>query len=531
MISRNATILIIFNTYRYCHLIQLIIVRTCNTAILFLFVCLFFACSNDEGENEEGSISFDTYSEGYNYEACWAELRGTIRITGTPTEWGFVYSFENEIPTIDDVKMVLGGAVTTTAILEVEDYVFSEVLYWRAYAIIDGQPIYTRSNEFLERFDTFNLVSPLSLSFECDSVPRQLIINSSIICPNNIVSMEVCFTTRVAQSCEELAITNQPVRTITVGDDVIEASVSIISKDQDPDRRLFLQVIPIPNVNRFQVEEQAEMPIAVAESTGFRFGDSFYLCGGYTTSENSFTSDFWRYDIETGVWTQLQDYPGGPERFMSSVIIDDIAYVGYGGTGVGVSEFYSYNISTETWNRLADIPAARNAGISFGFGNKIYLLTFLETREVIEYDVILNRWSRLNSLPFEFNNARNMAVSHNQTGYIVNTFDDFAEIYQYDDSDDTWNIVDRPAISCNDGVAFTDDEALYITTGRGMDGVYRLDLSTFESTFFCTSNQELRSEAVGTIYNGEIFIFGGLEHDLDPQNFTRTLTTVYSLEL
>ena len=122
-------------------------------------------------------------------------------------------------------------------------------------------------------------------------------------------------------------------------------------------------------------------------------------------------------------------------------------------------------------------------------------------------------------------------VSHNQTGYIVNTFDDFAEIYQYDDSNDTWNMVAKPAISRNDGVTFADDEALYITTGRGMNGVYRLDLSTFESTFFCTSSQELRSEAVGTIYNGEIFIFGGLEHDLDPNNFTRALSFEYSFEL
>lgn len=63
--------------------------RTCNTVVLFRLACLIFACSNDESENEEAAISIDAYSEGYNYEACWAELRGTIRITGSPTEWGY----------------------------------------------------------------------------------------------------------------------------------------------------------------------------------------------------------------------------------------------------------------------------------------------------------------------------------------------------------------------------------------------------------------------------------------------------------
>ena len=101
----------------------------------------------------------------------------------------------------------------------------------------------------------------------------------------------------------------------------------------------------------------------------------------------------------------------------------------------------------------------------------------------------------------------------------------------YDSFQDSWSFVSNSPFSCNDGVAFTDNNSLFITSGRGMDGVFELDLRTFESSFHCTSNQDLRSEAVGTIYNGRAYIFGGLGHDLDPTIYTDALSSVYSFEL
>ena len=351
--------------------------------------------------------------------------------------------------------------------------------------------------------------------------------------------MEVCMDNNLSIDCQEILIAGEEEIFVPVNNDAIEVVLSLFTAD-NPDSALLSMPIAVPNFDRQQITEQGTMPITVAEATGFILGDSFYLCGGYTESENEITADFWRYNFPNQEWTQLDDYPGGPQAFMTSSVIGDLAYVGTGGDGSresGSNEFYSYNAMTDVWTRLADLPFGAQAGVSFALNDKIYMTNLIvnrdgnSSRNVFEYDVSRDSWRTLRQFPFQFTNNRNMAVVYDGTAYVINTLDDIIQITRYDQERDDWGLVEEFAISCDDGVAFTQDDALYITTGRGMDGLYRFDLATFESSLSCTTTQEMRSEAVGAVYNGEVFIFGGLEHDLDPSNFTQALNTVYSLEL
>jgi len=205
------------------------------------------------------------------------------------------------------------------------------------------------------------------------------------------------------------------------------------------------------------------------------------LCGGYTESENEIIADFWRYDFANQAWTQLEDYPGGPQAFMTSTVIGDLAYVGTGGdgrAGSGSNEFYSYNAISDVWTRLADLPFGAQAGISFALDDKIYMTNLIvdtdgsNLRTVYEYDISRDSWRTLRQFPFQFTNNRNMAVVYDETAYVINTLDDIIQIIKYDQMRDNWGLVEEYAISCDDGVAFTQDGALYITTGRGMDGLY-----------------------------------------------------------
>ncbi len=508
--------------------------RTYNTIVLLLFFCLFLACSSeDEEEVVEPEFFFNTSSTEYNYDECFAEFKGRALSSSTATEWGFVYSYENEIPTFDDVRVVLGTSVNRANFsITVEDYVFSRTLFWRPYAIINGETLFETPRQFVEDYNIENL-STLEISFDCLASERELLINQSLICPSEPVNIEVCITAQQLSNCQEFPITNDEYTVVPLDEDVLDVDVSLIEIDE-PRSRFFTQ--RVRTSRQIQSIEQQNMPLAVAESTGFRIGDSFYLCGGYTESDSTFVSDFWRYSFRSGEWSQLEDFPGGQRGFLFSAVVGDNAYLGTGGSQTEFySDFYSFNISSNTWRQLEPLPFPGIAGVSFVLNNKIYVTNLLLGERNIsellfEYDIESNRWQRRGFFPIAFTSARNMAVAYDGKGYLVSTNRNHVEIFQYTDVSDQWNMVAEYPISCNDGVAVVDDGILYITTGRGMEGVYALDLTTFEAQLICTPPQDQRSEAVGTIYDGEIFIFGGLEDDLDGTVF-RTLSTVYSMEL
>jgi len=508
-----------------------------------LVLCLILSCSKDD-EIEVPTTSINSVAGEFSIEQCGVQLQGSVFSPTPTTEFGFVYSYENQVPTIEDFKITFFGPSGTDSFTGlVTDYSSGARLNWRTYAIIGDEVLYstirifsvaiTNQNTFRELNDSREL---FIVSFDCPSTEKLINVELNFpLCLLEEFKFELCMSTPSNFECEEISITDGSVLTIPLEFDVNTVEFVTTSLDQ-PDVRVFHGRTIVTTGEEINATAQSNMPLAVAESTGFRFGDSFYLCGGYTESELIFTSDFWKYNMVNDEWEQLEDFPGGPRAVMLSTVIDDIAYIGGGGPIFEASsEFYSYNLTTDTWTTLASLPAAGTGGVSFALKDNIYVTNLLAEQHRLEalyvYNIANNTWSTLNSLPFNGVSARNMAVAVNGIGYMINTFDQYVNIYQYDEVSDQWNLIRIDDISCNDGIVFGGENSLYITSGRGMDGVYKLDLESNQPSLFCTENRDLRSEAVGTLFNGKLFVFGGLEHDLDPTNFTKALNTVYSLDI
>ncbi len=527
--------------------------RSLLTVMVMIFI---LSCSDDDEVGDSISASFTVRSivGEYNFEVCAPELSGFVSAPAATSEYGFVYSNENQEPTLNDLQLAIIGEPDGTQFSGFlsNNFNFGDTLFWRSYAIVEGEVMFGRvlslteeytiaSSEILmELLESENL---FSVSTECLVPNIQMTVTHNFPCPTEGFVFELCMNSTVESVCEEFPITSQRSTIIPLELDVETVELTLISL-AELNRRIFISSDFIPNGELlFEATDLSNMPLAVAESTGFAFGDSFYLCGGYTESSETFTETFWKYDMANDVWEQLEDFPGGPRAFMVSTVVEDIAYIGFGEEdSTPEPDFYSYNLTTNVWKRLADIPFPGSAGISFAIDDNIFVTDLFSFEErLFAYNTTSDSWSELNSVPFDFQNSRNMAVAINGTGYIINnkqqfvanTQEQFADIYQYDAENDQWSLRIEAPISCDDGIAFgsESDNSLYITTGRGMDGIYKLDLESNKSSLSCTSNQDMRSESVGTIFNDKLFIFGGLEHDLDPTNFTRSLNTAYSLDI
>ena len=506
---------------------------TAGRFIIFLIVLFLFAC---EKETSNETLIFDFRRSLYNYDLCQLELQGTIESLVLPAdEVGMVYSYENEQPTLSDETLVLNGS-DENIFAALDDYLFSQVLYWRIYVIADGQTSFSETFQFREDYRTKDIIS-LPGFYDCISNERNVLIDLDNVCASEV---QVCMSTQQSTTCEEIIIIDQQELDIEVPDGIIEIEISVLT-GPNADNVVFNTVILVSDRNIIELVDEVDMPIAVAESTGFRYGDYYYVCGGYTTSHTDLTSDFWRYDFLNEEWTQLPDYPAGPRALMMSTVVGDIAYIGSGGNGElqdCSTKFYSYNLITNEWTRLADLFVDGAGGLCFEINDQIYVTNLARCSSrpdgrIYRYDIASDSWSIIGSIPsqFRFLNSRNMAVVVDEAAYVVRALEESVQVMLYDSFQDSWSFVSNSPFSCNDGVAFTDNNSLFITSGRGMDGVFELDLRTFESSFHCTSNQDLRSEAVGTIYNGRAYIFGGLVHDLDPTIYTDALSSVYSFEL
>jgi N-acetylneuraminic acid mutarotase len=85
----------------------------------------------------------------------------------------------------------------------------------------------------------------------------------------------------------------------------------------------------------------------------FAIGNYGYLgTGRYPASSSTFTyyNDFWRYDPANDSWTQIPSLPASTRIGASSVVINNIAYVGLGFNGVSTAfnDWWSYNPDVTT---------------------------------------------------------------------------------------------------------------------------------------------------------------------------------------
>ena len=124
------------------------------------------------------------------------------------------------------------------------------------------------------------------------------------------------------------------------------------------------------------------------------------------------TGDFYCYDLDDDVWTELCTIPRGPEgrlpRKGCKGVTDGNNYV-YMTKGNNTLEFWRYDIAGNTWSRMRSVPEGPSrkkvkGGTDLAYVVKddtgwVYLLKGYKT-EFYKYDVANNAWTTLPDVPY-----------------------------------------------------------------------------------------------------------------------------------
>ena len=139
--------------------------------------------------------------------------------------------------------------------------------------------------------------------------------------------------------------------------------------------------------------------------------DKIFVGMGSIDGEN--LGDWWQYDILNDNWSEKTNFNFGDRHHPFYFSINNIPYVGFGhGNSQNndvliYNDFYRYNITSETWTQLNDFPSeARVAGTQFSYNGKGYVMSGdgddhepLDSGELWEYNPISDTWSQLASHP------------------------------------------------------------------------------------------------------------------------------------
>jgi len=134
---------------------------------------------------------------------------------------------------------------------------------------------------------------------------------------------------------------------------------------------------------------------------------------GMGSDDDGNMSDWWEYDILNDQWIEKTEFSFGKRHHPFYFSIDNIPYVGFGhgdtqNDNIQIyKDFYRYNIDSESWTQLNDFPSeARVAGTQFSYNGKGYVMSGdgddhgpLDSGELWEYDPDTDSWIALLSHP------------------------------------------------------------------------------------------------------------------------------------
>lgn len=503
--------------------------------------------------------SVTTSSPIYVEEACGLELLGFMVIDPgsiAPTEYGFAVSLTNDIPTIDDTKLLSNNynAETTQFTFIYNEVFFETTIYIRSFAKLNGNIVY---GESIEHY----LVNSLGLTFEnieavtedCSESTERVTIRATLACLPANSEYGIVFSkdnNTPANRRQNIKLGNFESSTqiaYSVDYSILPEDVNVfsfyIAKDENTKQLVFpFHSLPARD-RRSRVKRLNDFPgKARAEAASFVVNDFGYVIGGYTANKEEFLSEVWRYDANNDSWEQMIDFPGQPKAFITSFVIDNVAYAGTGGVDdnngniTAYDEFYKYDADQDRWEPIANAPVKGVAGVSFVIEGIAYVGMLLDENRSSEnsfytYNPVTNEWAELGApLPNEAISFRASAVSINETGYVHIPYYN-PSIFSYNPSNNAWRREAELAVDGNDGVALVLEDKFILTTGRSNNFVVEYDPATGIAQNICISPIIDRSEAIGFSIRNKMYIATGVKNLANEADFSQALETVYSLEL
>jgi N-acetylneuraminic acid mutarotase len=144
-----------------------------------------------------------------------------------------------------------------------------------------------------------------------------------------------------------------------------------------------------------------------ARDDAFAFHHKGFIYAGFGLDQGfTHRNDWWRYDLATAEWQQLENPPLSPRQYVRGFVIGDSLYLfgGQGPNGEFYGDFYRYSILEDEWKALADPPwGARWAGVGFSIGQTGYLGLGYNGQESFKdlwaYNLKDDTWQEKASLP------------------------------------------------------------------------------------------------------------------------------------
>lgn len=241
------------------------------------------------------------------------------------------------------------------------------------------------------------------------------------------------------------------------------------------------------------------------------YGVSFSINGkgyfglGFNGPNYNPNQDFYEYDPISDAWTAKANFPGTPRAACGYFVINNIGYVGGGGSFVGVAnDFYAYDPVTDSWTSRANYPLSSiEFPGTFVIDNEGYFITGAiqingaVTNATYAYNPTLDTWTAKANFPA----TGRMAVASFEVGgkgYVgLGNTSDFATYYSafytYDPNLNQWStLLNTPLSKRAWPTAVTYNNKAYVGLGFGNNVMYNdwWEFSPFINTVSINEQQE-----------------------------------------
>ncbi len=308
-------------------------------------------------------------------------------------------------------------------------------------------------------------------------------------------------------------------------------------------------LVPIDSVFNENWQQRPDLPgQGRSYASSFAINDKYYLGMGYNgvTSVN----DFWEYNLNTGVWTQITDFPM-PIAISVCFTLNGKGYCGTGfdtGTNTFHKSFYEFDPGNNSWTAIAEFPGAARAGaVAFTINGKAYVGTGGSTNvsynDFYEYDPSNNTWTPIADFAGG-TRAGAVGFSINQKGYVglgspIIDSDAISpsDMYEYDPTSDTWlQKANFEGTARTFAVGFGLLGKGYVGTGGQSNNYNSQDFWKFDPSSNSWSQilnlpGTARGTATGIAHNGKGYIATGFSGDWLSDFWVLTLEPVYQMSV
>jgi len=213
--------------------------------------------------------------------------------------------------------------------------------------------------------------------------------------------------------------------------------------EYDPSRNEWIQKTDFPGSARY-------------EAVAFSVSGKGYIGCGY---DDNYLKDFYSFNPLSNSWEQIVSIGGSKRRAATSFVIDDVAYVCCGhNNGEYIYDFWKYEANTGLWTQLRDIAdtddddydddyaIVRSHSVAFVIDGHAYIACgesgSLRT-DTWRYAPTTDLWENVSKFKGTARTATT-AFSNGERGYVATGksstyyFDDIWELYPYEYDDDDY---------------------------------------------------------------------------------------------